>query len=246
MSHISRVQHRIGVVVPYTNTNLEPDLNMMRPDGVSLHFTRIAGYEVDSVPGTDAMRALGNSPIEEPINLLRAIQPDVILYGCSSATLALGREADLAFANRLTTYSGLPIITASNAVVDALKNIGVNKIAICTPYDQLLSEITAKFFEQAGFKIISISRIKQALDSLEQGAISPDEVIKLALEADQQEVEAIVMICTDLRAAECITHIESLTGKPIVSSNQALLYTALKMIGISSTTVPGMLGGGRE
>ncbi|WP_424946247.1 maleate cis-trans isomerase family protein [Candidatus Spongiihabitans sp.] len=241
----SRGRGRIGVVVPYTNTNLEPDLTAMRPDGVSMHFTRIAGYELNCAPNTSTMQALGNAPMDASIDLLTAIRPDIILYGCTSATLALGRRADLALAIRLTAYSGLPVVTASNAVINALTDIAVSKIVICTPYDHQLSEVTTKFFEDSGFNVISVSRIEKVLDSLGQGAISCDEITRLALKADQQKAEAIVIVCTDLRAVECINTIESLTGKPVISSNQALLYAATKVLGVSRITIPGTLGNNR-
>ncbi len=34
----SRGRARIGVLVPFTNTNLEPDMALLRPDGASLRF----------------------------------------------------------------------------------------------------------------------------------------------------------------------------------------------------------------
>ncbi|MCP4379144.1 MAG: Asp/Glu racemase, partial [bacterium] len=46
----SRGRARIGVVVPVTNTNLEPDMQLLRPDGVSIHFARSGGYDVDAIP----------------------------------------------------------------------------------------------------------------------------------------------------------------------------------------------------
>lgn len=41
----SRGRAQFGVLVHFTNTNLEPDLALMRPDGVSLHFARLGGYD---------------------------------------------------------------------------------------------------------------------------------------------------------------------------------------------------------
>ena len=44
----SRGVARLGIVVPVSNTNLEPDMVMLRPDGVSLHFARAGGRDRDT------------------------------------------------------------------------------------------------------------------------------------------------------------------------------------------------------
>ena len=58
-----RTVARIGVLVPFTNTNLEPDLASMRAPGTTLHFQRMGGYDVDEVPGSEQMAGLGASDI---------------------------------------------------------------------------------------------------------------------------------------------------------------------------------------
>ena len=46
MSNVSysRGKARIGVFVPFTNVNLEADMALLRPPGVSFHFQRLGGY----------------------------------------------------------------------------------------------------------------------------------------------------------------------------------------------------------
>ena len=83
----SRGRARIGVVVPFSNTNLEPDMQMLRPEGVSLHFARAGGYDLDEVPDSNQMRQFALASLDEAIGSLSAARPDVILYGCTSATL---------------------------------------------------------------------------------------------------------------------------------------------------------------
>ncbi len=238
----SRGRGRVGVVVPYTNTNLEPDLNDMRPAGVSLHFTRVAGYAADHLPSTNEMKRMANTPIDAALDLLSAIRPGVVLYGCTSAGLALGLEGDRALAARLSAHCGSRVITAAGAIVEALNDLAISNLAICSPYDGVLSQSTANFFITAGFGVTSTSIPEQDLDSLEQGLISPDEVMGLALEADHENAEAIVIACTDMRAVECIEAIESRLRKPVISSNQALMFAAVNALGITSMSVPGILG----
>src|SRR5690349_20941264 len=93
----SRSKARIGIVVPFSNTNLESDMILLRPVEASLHFTRIGGYDLDATPDADQMRKFALTSLEAAITSLAAVRPHVILYGCTSATISLGREFDIEF-----------------------------------------------------------------------------------------------------------------------------------------------------
>src|SRR5688500_4466374 len=86
----SRGLARIGVVVPVSNVNLEPDLGLMRPPGVSLHVARAGGYDLDQVPDSAQMRKFALASLDEVIGALNAALVDIVLYGCTSATLSHG------------------------------------------------------------------------------------------------------------------------------------------------------------
>ena len=75
----SRGRRRFGILVPFTNTNLEPDMVLLRPDGVSLHFARMGGYDQDEIPDANQMHGLGAADLAEPLFLLQGVRPDVIL-----------------------------------------------------------------------------------------------------------------------------------------------------------------------
>jgi maleate isomerase/arylmalonate decarboxylase len=73
-----------------------------------------------------------------------------------------------------------------------------------------------------------------ALDNVAQGELSPDAVFELGRRADSAEAEAIVLSCTDMRSIEVIDRLEAVLGKPVVSSNQAMLFAACQTLGIDS------------
>ena len=129
MNDRTRGRARIGVVVPFSNTNLEPDLMMLCPPGVSLHFARAGGYDLDAVPDEHQMRRYSDAPFEEVVDSLRACRPDVMLYGCTSATLAQGPAFDAGFRRRIEERAGAPAVTAASAVIEALEDLGVERIA---------------------------------------------------------------------------------------------------------------------
>ena len=142
MNQSSRGVARIGVFVPYTNTNLEADMAMMRPDGVSMHYTRLGGYDIDEVPDAQQMAGLAKSDMDEPIRLLAGARPDVVLYGCTSATLSLGPSFDKSLSADIKKKCGATCVTAAGALVNALNSIDVSNIAFASPYVAALNDLS--------------------------------------------------------------------------------------------------------
>jgi maleate cis-trans isomerase len=224
---------RIGVLVPYTNTNLEADMTRLLPSGISAHFTRIGGYSFTKIPDTSQMQEMGVANIDDALQLIAGIMPDLVLYGCTSATLTHGLEFDHNLTRQIKKLTNANVLTAAGALVTSLKAIGALKIGFASPYVGDVNEQAIQFLSKAGFDTVQCADIGYAVDSHGQGAIMPDMIYDLALRADHPDADAIVMACTDLRAVEAIERIENEIGKPVITSNQAMVFCALQTLGIS-------------
>ena len=223
----SRGRGRIGVVVPFSNTNLEPDLMLLRPPGVSLHFARAGGYDLDEIPDSNQMREFALSSLEDVIASLRATRPDLILYGCTSATLSHGPQFDREFTQHIQNMAGVPAVTAAGALVEALHANNIKRIAFGSPYvEQLVREAVA-FLSASEIEAVSTAHFESELSSYGQSELSPEQVFELGLRADSPKAEALVLSCTDMRAVEVIDRLEYKLDKPVITSNQALMRSAM-------------------
>lgn len=220
---------KIGILVPFTNTNIEADMFRMKPEGASIHFTRMGGYDLDQIPDGNQMATMGETDISEPLRLIAAVSPDVILYGCTSATLSHGLDFDERLKESITATTGAFAVTAAGALIESLSALKVKKIGFASPYIQSVNDLAIKFFSNAGIETISRAEVEVPLSNLEQGALTPDDVYALAIQADSPETEAIVLSCTDLRAVEVIERLEAKTGKPVVTSNQAMMFALSRL-----------------
>jgi len=230
----SRGKGRIGVLVPFTNTNLEADATLLRPDGISIHFARLGGYDRDEIPDAAQMANLGSSDIEEPLTLLAGVKPDVVWYGCTSATLTHGRTFDRQLAARINAKSGASTVTAAGALVHALQTLGATKIGFASPYTKDINQEAVNFLADCGFQTVSHAAMSETLDNYGQGLISPQKVLEMGKQADSAEAEVIVLSCTDMRSVEIIDQLERALGKPVVTSNQAMMFETLCHLGISA------------
>lgn len=231
MIYPSRGTARIGVLVPFTNTNLEADLTLMRPEGVSFHCARMGGYDLDEIPDAAQMARLGASDLDKPLELLMGARPDVVMYGCTSATLTLGREFDRALANKISDLSGAATVTAAGALIAALKAVNATRIGFASPYVRQINDDAVAFLSACGITTEHRAEVTGTLDNYGQGDMTPQKVIELGRAADHPSAQAVVLSCTDMRSVETIDRLEAELGKPVITSNQAMLFEALRHLG---------------
>ncbi len=237
MKH-SRGRARIGVLVPFTNTNLEPDFALMCPEGVSLHYARMGGYDEDETPDAEQMQGLGSSDLDEPLRLLAGARPDVVVYGCTSATLTHGYDFDRILAKRIAERTGAHPVTAAHALLTALQAMDIKRIGFASPYVPAINDLAVRFLAEAGVETCMRAEVAAPLSNTGQGALSPEAVYSLGLRADHPDASAIVLSCTDMRSVETIDRLEQDLGKPVMTSNQAMMFQSLNLLGWTES-VPG-------
>ncbi len=237
MKSSSRGRARFGLLVPFTNTNLEPDFAMMCPSGVSLHAARLGGYDIDAVPDEKQMAGLGASPLDEPLRLIAGVRPDVVFYGCTSATLTHGVEFDQGLSGRIHADTGAATVTAAGALVHALDRLNVERIAFASPYVGAINRMAVDFLANAGFKTVNVAEVNDELDNYGQGELSPERVFELGSAADDPKAEAVVLSCTDMRSAETVARLETALDKPVICSNQAMLFQGMEALGMDLTEI---------
>ena len=227
---------RVGAIVPSTNRNLEPDFCLLAPPGVSMHFARQGGEDSGRIPDSDEMRAYARQPLAPAVRALCAARVDVIAYGCTSATLSGGAEFDRRLGREIESLSGRPALTAAASLLAALAALGVSRVAFVSPYVRELHDRGVAFLNESGVEVSGEAHPERRLDSYEQ-ELDPTSVYEMALRADDARAEALVLSCTEMRAVEAIEAIERSTGKPVVTSNQALVHACLARLGIDASEV---------
>ena len=204
---------------------------MMRPDEVSILTSQMGGYDEDEIPDADQMHGLGVADLEKPMGLLLGAKPDVVFYGCTSASLAHGPAFDRDLATQIAAKSGAKTVTAAGALVNALRFLGGSQIGFASPYVPAINDMAVRFLVEMGVATIKRSEVTGVLDNTSQGALGPDAVFALGLAADDPGAEAIILSCTDMRSAETLARLEAEIGKPVICSNQAMLFEAMHVLG---------------
>lgn len=219
---------RIGTIVPVSNTTNEIEFNRMKPDGVTVHFSRVP---IESNPAEDDFQEMleeaGRASAE-----LAAAGADVIVYGCTSGSMACPSDRLL---GAMENASGKPAISTAGAILDALNALGVKRVAMATPYTDATNAKERAFIERHDFEVIDIKGLGLggSLDKIQKiSRIPPSDVYDHAKSVDSPDADALLICCTDFGSADVVQVLEDELGKPVVTSNTATLWAALRRTGI--------------
>ena len=218
---------KIGFVLLATEQTIEDDMFLLRPEGVCVHFARAA--IPDSITVESLTRHAGD--------LARAAETilpdgslDVICYACTSGSLVIGEENVFAELRKgAPKAEPTSIITA---VLNALRTLGATRVAVATPYLDEINQQEADYMAAAGFEITNIQGLNLEKDS-DMILVRPEFLAEFAASVDTPDADALFISCGALRSLDIIEALEQKVGKPIICSNQAMMWDVLRRAGIN-------------
>jgi len=225
-------RRRIGVMIPSTNTTCEADFNLVAPRDVTIHGQRL--WMTNDVNGDDAYARM-NSDIETGARYLATAKVDVIAYGCTTGSFYKGPGWDREMLALIEREAGVPAVATTPSVVEALRALGARRLSVATPYPDWNNQRLRAYLEAQGFEVLNVDGEPTAAKSGNQGINDqpPESVVEFAAGACRPEADALLCSCTAWRAVEAVDALEQRTGKPVVTSNQATFWAALRAIGLT-------------
>ncbi len=218
---------RIGVIVPSLNSVVEPDFHTLAPVGVQFFVTRL------SLPhdGPDELRAMAGEA-GRAAGMLADLEPDLIMFHCTAATMVPDTTRADAIAADIERAADCPASVTANSVVGAFRSLGVRTVAIVAPYMPAVVDGEAAFLSAHGIEVLA--RRPLGLRAQEFVGISPSEWRKHAVElAAECDPDAVFLSCANVRTLELIDDLERELGKPVVTSNQAAFWGAVRACGVT-------------
>lgn len=224
---------RIGIVVPSTNTTVQPECDELRLPGVTNHIARISirerplKTEQAFMEHVQAMR----DGMRGAIDQVMTCQPDHLIMGVALEAFWGGVEGADALQSELAERAGVDVSMGSTATRSALEKIGAQRIAVLTPHQPRGDEQVRRYFEEAGFEIVRLIGLKCASPTL-IAHTTRKQMIDGLKELDGPEVEALVQVGTNLPMMAIAAEAERWLGKPVLSINAVTYWDALRRQGI--------------
>ncbi|HEY0297343.1 MAG TPA: arylmalonate decarboxylase [Bordetella sp.] len=222
---------RVGQLYP-SGGLCDFEMQRMAPEGVQFVTTRMPFRDTSKESDLALVRDLENNA-----RLLADAQVGLIAFNCTAASLLCGPAV---IRERIRAATGIDSITTIEAVEDALRRFSARRIGLFTPYRREVIESEKEYLVQQGYEICAEAHI-ECLDPVQQGSIPPATWLDLARRTDVSGCDTLLFSCAGIYLSPVLAGIEQATGKPVVSSNAALLWRILRELGIAGDPAHGRL-----
>ena len=221
---------RIGLVVPANNGVLDPELWSVLPEGVALYATRILAKGELTPRAVHAME----ENVDRAVDELAATGVDVIVYADMVTTFIMEPGWNETRTGEIAVRTGCPCISAWTALRDALAHLGIVRFALGTPYPAAIHALAPPFFAERGFSLTGDATldIRQMADV---PRVDAGRLRDLVAGLDYAAAEAVVLLATDLPTFASLESLRTMAGRPVLSSNQTILWSALRTVGNDAT-----------
>ncbi|MGW4123956.1 maleate cis-trans isomerase family protein [Nocardia sp. NPDC004711] len=236
---------KVGFLVPSTNTSAQPEIDDLRPVGVTNPLSRMVIRNSTMVerPGFDQVLDDIRASATPAIESLCTADPDIVVVGGSPEAFWAGSDnQDKIVAAFRDDAGGRPVITSADTISAALSQLGrLTRFAVITPYLKLGGTTVRRFFDDWEYDDVV------AIEGL--GAATPASIahidhrsLRAAVETvDSLDIEAIVQVGTNIAMARFAAAAELFLDKPVLSNNAVLYWHALRSLG-SAIGSPAMVG----
>jgi len=220
----------IGILIPETNTIVEHEIIRMLSEDkqifeeISVHFSRIevkADYAKNDVEFLEEVYRNR----EKACQLLKTIPVDILGFFCNSA-IVLQKSKGLPIANLI---NGIPVINPFKSMLEASKIIKPTRALLVSPYSGNVAGIVENAFTQQG---ISVSKSVFLSLKTDIDKYTLNQTKELIIENTDDNIDLILISCTNFRTLELINSFESEFDIPIISSNQSMVWKICREIKI--------------
>jgi len=224
---------RIGVITLSTDFTIEQDFRKICHGlPLDLFFNRIPF--INPLTHENYLK-MGNHIPEVSNQILPGQKIDVVAYGCTSGTIAIGED----HIERQVQKSkpNTKVTTPITAAIKAFKKLKLNNIAVLTPYPKDVNLTVFNYLISNKIQIDSFSSFNLSYDS-EIAQVSLDSIMDGISNINLKKVDGLFVSCTALKIMDILEDVEKKFNTTVISSNQAIIWDCLRLIDID-TNIPG-------
>ncbi len=216
---------RIGLLVPSNNTVVEPDFRRVLPPGYAAFATRMMNTRAEA----DDLAEMTRHAVRGAAELATA-GVQLIAFACTSGSFLKGRDWDAELRRRLEVASGIPAVTTSQAIVDALAALKARRVAVATPYVEEVNRREHDFLTSHGLEVVGIEGLGIA-ESVAIARLDPTTACDLVRALPWRQADAVLVSCANFPVLPVLEALEAEVGRPVLSSTQATVWKCLRVLG---------------
>lgn len=214
---------KLGLIIPSTNSTMEPDFNLLAPDGVTIHSARLKTQREATFETLKEMEKL----VLPAAMSLADCEVDAICYGCTSGSFIEGPSFSDRIITNIEKETGVPAVTTAEAMLKGILEFKLKNIAVVSPYISKTNERLINFLKEYGINVISLKAFEM-LDQYEHANIPAFSIYRLVREVDTKDVEGIFISCTQIPSIDVAEALENDLGKPVIAATSAAMWLTMK------------------
>lgn len=225
---------KVGILVPASNTIVEPEMAAMQPPGVTNHVSRMSRVNRPAHDLEKYKKYLGASvDMDAAIDVLIACEPDIIVHGHSVDSLAKGLSGAGAMKAHMEALSGgIPVMLPAHAMLKALEALGNPKnLGVLTPWMPPADEACTAFFHEAGYEVLAIKGLQHPTP-LHIATATSETLNKAVDEINVKGVDCIIKVGTNSSMSFLVEEMEARLGKPVLTVNVVTYWAGMRHLGI--------------
>jgi maleate cis-trans isomerase len=216
---------RVGLIIPSSNRMVEQEMVHAFPPGVQAHVARL---RMTGAHHGDLASLLPR--IEEATRTLLDARCDAVAFHCTATSMEEGPEGDARILAALARAGASRALTTASAIRQAFDALGARRIVLVTPYDAATTEGEVSFLRSAGYEVVHA--VGHTLGGSDQYCATPSRFWReRTLEAARRDADGYLISCANISVFGVIEELEQQLGRPVVTSNQAVLWGALRALG---------------
>ena len=221
----SKPNPRIGLITLASDFRIEKDFNnIIYGKDIDLFCNRIKCYN----PLTnETLKKMADDITDVTKEILPDQKLDCVAYGCTSGSIAAGYDSIFEKVNKAKPNT--KVSTPITAAIKGMKKLGIKNLSIFTPYTSEINDSVADFFNKENFKINDMNYFDIASD-LDIGKVDSNHLFSVLKKIDLSKSDALFVSCTALPVLSLINDLEKELNKPVITSNQALIWDCLELI----------------
>ncbi len=222
---------RVGLLVPSSNTVVEPDFYRGFPSSATIHTARML-LETTTVEAEEAMLDEHTMPAAQ---LLVTARPDIVVYACTSAGALRGNAYDADLCRRITDVTGVPTVSVIKSVQRILGEAPGKTVAVLTPYVDELNQRIKASLEDDGFEVASMHGMG-ITTNFDIARVEPSAIVDFARQClgERLSADSLLVSCTNFHAVSARLALQEIYGVPVVTSNHAAMEVVQRELSIKA------------